>query len=48
MLSTITDCSVDLLKNGRQINEAIIYSVALNYSTTKCKLSMQDDIKLQK
>lgn len=39
MLCAITDCSVDLLKKGKQINEATIYGVALNYATVKCKLS---------
>ena len=39
MLCTITDCSVDLLQRGKQINEATIYGVALNYATVMCKVS---------
>ena len=39
MLCTVTDCSVDLLKKRKQINKAIIYGIALNYSTSKCKVS---------
>ena len=38
MLCTVTDCSVDLLKKGKQINRAVIYGAALNYSNKKCKL----------
>lgn len=34
MLCTLTDCCVDTLKQGNQINKAVVYGLSVNYSTT--------------
>lgn len=33
MICTLTDCSVDVLSRGKQINRAMIYGLSVNYST---------------
>ena len=35
MICTLTDCCVELLKNGKQINTGIIYGLAINYVDVK-------------
>ena len=35
MICTLTDCSVDVLSKGKQINRATIYGLSVNYSSCK-------------
>ena len=38
MTYTLTDCCVDQLKNSKQIKKAIVYGLAVNYSSKKAEV----------
>ena len=35
MMCTLTDCSIEALKEGKQINKALAYGLSINYATAK-------------